>query len=368
MKNLRKKPSLWLATFVAIASIAYWGVIASPRYVSESHVMMQSTSITGQQQSQVDLSGILGSGGPSGGIARPDQLLLKAYLTSVDMMQKLNSELNLRKHYSNTDIDIISRMWSEDLSNEWFYRYYLRRVEVTFDDASGILIVKTQGFTPEIAQAVNSFMLLEGERYMNAVAQKIALDQVGFLQGQADRAAKRNLEARQSLVSYQNAKGLVSPETTAENIAAIISSLESKLAELRAKKKVMSSYINPNSPSIIEVDFNISALESQIEQEQRRLTSKSGKTLNKSVEEYQRLQLAAEFAQEMYKNTLATLERGKLQAASQLKKLTVIQTPTFPQYPLEPRRIFNSFVYLVFILLITGIFHLIAAIIRDHKD
>ncbi|WP_137719781.1 chain-length determining protein [Methylobacillus flagellatus] len=368
MKKILKKPSIWLAILAAIASTSYWGVIASSRYVSESHVMMQSTNITGQQQNQVDLSGILGGGGAASGIAKPDQLLLKDYLTSVDLMQKLNNELNLRKHYTQPDIDIISRMWSEDLSNEWFYRYFLRRIEVTFDDISGILIIKTQGFSPEVAQAINSFMLLEGERYMNSVAQKIALDQVSFLQGQTDRAAKRNLEARQSLISYQNAKGLASPETTAENINAIISGLESTLAELRAKRKVMSSYINPNSPSIVEVDFNIKALESQIEQEQRRLTSKSGKTLNKSVEEFQRLQLAAEFSQEMYKNTLATLERGKLQAASQLKRLTVIQTPTLPQYPLEPRRIFNSFVYIVFILLITGIFHLIAAIIRDHKD
>jgi capsular polysaccharide transport system permease protein len=39
-----------------------------------------------------------------------------------------------------------------------------------------------------------------------------------------------------------------------------------------------------------------------------------------------------------------------------------------PQYPIEPRRIYNIFLFALAVLVMMGIMHLLAAIIRDHKD
>jgi capsular polysaccharide transport system permease protein len=90
--------------------------------------------------------------------------------------------------------------------------------------------------------------------------------------------------------------------------------------------------------------------------------------LNRTVEEFQRLQLAADFAMEVYKTALVSLEKGRVEATRTIKKVSVLQAPGLPQYPMEPRRLYLIVVFVLSALLLAGIVHLIAAIIRDHKD
>jgi len=124
----------------------------------------------------------------------------------------------------------------------------------------------------------------------------------------------------------------------------------------------------PDSSTVVEMDQQIAAVERQIDKERDKLVSPGGKTLNSTVEEYQRLEMEAEFAQDMYKTALAALEQGRIEASRTLKKVSMLQTPTEPQYPLEPRRLYNTIVFILIALLLAGIAHLVAAIIRDHKD
>jgi capsular polysaccharide transport system permease protein len=62
------------------------------------------------------------------------------------------------------------------------------------------------------------------------------------------------------------------------------------------------------------------------------------------------------------------LEKGRIEATRNLKKLSILQSPTVPQYPWEPRRIYNIVVFVLCVMILAGIIHLVAAIIRDHKD
>jgi capsular polysaccharide transport system permease protein len=130
----------------------------------------------------------------------------------------------------------------------------------------------------------------------------------------------------------------------------------------------MLGYLMPASTNIVDIALQISAVEKQISQEKGRLASPTGKTLNRTVEEFQRLQMNAEFEQDVYKTTLTALEKGRVEATRTLKKVSVLQYPNQPQYPLEPRRIYNTLVFILFALMVAGIMHLLAAIIRDHKD
>jgi capsular polysaccharide transport system permease protein len=127
-------------------------------------------------------------------------------------------------------------------------------------------------------------------------------------------------------------------------------------------------YLAPTAPGVVEVDLQIDAVEQQIKKEQLRLASPKGKALNRAVEEFQRLELEAGFAQDMYKTALVALEKGRVEATRTLKKVSVLQSPTLPEYSLEPRRIYNTIVFVIVALLVAGVVHLIAAIVRDHKD
>lgn len=362
MPSLLRRRTFGAAFVASLLATTYWGLIASDRYVSETHIIIQKTDLASGQG--MDFSSLLGSAGGS----HADQLLLRDHLLSVDMLKKLDAKLNLRTHYSDWHHDPISRMWLKDASMEWFHRHYLKRVSVEYDDYAGVLVLKAQGYDPKTAHAIAAMMVEEGERFMNNLAHNLAQDQVAFLEKQVSDMSIRAIQARQLLLQFQNQKGMASPQGTAENLAAIINSLEGRLTELQTRRSALLGYLMPDSPNIVEINQQIAAVEKQITQEQARLASPNGKTLNSTVEEYQRLQMNAEFAQDVYKTALVALEKGRVEATRNIKKVSVLQSPTEPQYPLEPRRIYNTIVFILVTLLIAGVVHLLAAIIRDHKD
>lgn len=352
-----------VAVIASVTAALYWILIASDRYVSEAHIVIQHTDLAGGQSP--DVASLLGG---IGGINRVDQLLLRDHLLSADMLQKLDIKLNLRSHYSDWSHDLLSRMWFENASIEKFHDYYLSRVSVELDDYSGILVIKAQAYGPEIAYGITAMLVAEGEQFMNTISHALAQEQVDFLEKQVAKMGDRTIESRQGVLRFQNENGLLSPQSTAENIAGIINDLESTLAELRTRRAAMLGYLMPNSPDLKEIALQIAAVEKQINKERTRLAAPNGNALNRKVEEFQRLQLNAEFAQDIYKTTLMALEKGRVEATRTLKKVSVLQTPSKPQYPLEPRRIYNSIVSMLVALFVAGIIHLLAAIIRDHKD
>jgi capsular polysaccharide transport system permease protein len=65
---------------------------------------------------------------------------------------------------------------------------------------------------------------------------------------------------------------------------------------------------------------------------------------------------------------LASLEKGRIDAGRTLKMVSVLQNPSQPQYPLEPRRIYNTIVFTLVTIMLAGIVSLLTVIIREHRD
>lgn len=363
---MRRTLNEQIARFVAISilsAVVYWGFIASDRYVSEAHVIVQQSNMAGGQS--FDFTSILT--GASGG-ARADQLLLRDYLLSLEMLNKLDAKLDLRSHYSSWDNDPISRMWFRNIDQERFHQYFLSRVSVEYDDYSGVLVIRAQAYNPDTAQAIASMMVAEGERTMNEMAHRLAREQVVFVEKQLSDSASKLQQARNAVLAYQNQKGLVSPQNTATALAGAIDRLEIQRTELQARRSTLLGYLSIKAPAVAELDMQIAGVERQMEKERARLASPGGKTLNAMVEEYQRLELEAQFAQDVYKTALISLETSRVEATRTLKKVSVLLQPTLPQYPMEPRRIYNIAVFFLVTLLLAGVIQLLAAIVRDHKD
>ena len=355
------KRLLQLAVLVIVLAVIYWALIASDRYVSEAHVVVDRTDLGSSQT--MDFGALI-----TGTRGNYDLLLLRDHLLSIDMLRKLDEKLDLRAHYSDSSHDILSRLWGADVPLERFHEYYLSRVSADVDDFSGVLKIRVQAYTPEFAQTVSRELVAEGEKFLNEIAHRLAREQVLFVEEQVDQMGLRVRKTRGALLQFQNAKGLVSPQGAVETLAAITARIEGQVSELKAKRQAMLGYLSPNAPDITQVDFQIKALEQQKKEEEVRLTSTKGQALNRVVEEYQRLQLEAEFAQDVYRTALVALEKGRVEATRTLKKLTIVQSPTLPEYPLEPRRLYNIIVFALGALLLAGIAHLLGAIIRDHKD
>lgn len=361
-QNLLNRRLLSAALIASLLAAIYWLAVASDRYVSETHVIIQRTDLGGSQS--MDFSSLLGGSGGS----RADQLLLRDHLLSVDMLKKLDAALNLRAHYSDPQRDLLSRMSSQDLPMEDFHRYFLSRVSIEFDDYAGVLLIKVQGYDPKAAHAIATQLVQEGERFMNGMAHSLAQDQVDFLEKQVAQMKDRAMQARQAVLAYQNKKGLASPQAAAETVVAIVAKLEAQRTELQTQRSALQAYLVAGHPSIVQINQQLDAVGQQIALEQAKLASPNGKTLNSAVEEFQRLEMQAGFAQDVYKTALVALERGRIEATRTLKKVSVIQAPTLPEYALEPRRFYNTLVFMLVAFLLAGVMHLLAAIVRDHKD
>ena len=348
---------------LCLLAAIYWGVIASDRYVSEAHVIIQQTEMPMNQS--MDISTLFGG---SGGASRADQMLLRDHLLSVDMLTTVDAGLGLKEHYSDRRRDPLSRLWSADISQEWFHWYYLSRVSVEFDDYAGVLIIRSEAFTPDKAHALTSLLVQEGERYMNLMARRLAQEQLSFVEKQVNQMNDRLIQARQAVLAYQNKRNLVSPQGTVENLFGIINQLEGQLTTLKTQLDALLGFQNARSPAVIELNLQIAAVQKQMTRAQARLTSSERQTLNRAVEEYQLLEMNAGFAQDLYKTALAALEKRRVDAARTLKMVSVLQSPTHPEYPLQPRRIYNTVVFVLGAFLLAGIVSLLSAIIRDHRD
>jgi capsular polysaccharide transport system permease protein len=351
-----------LAIIATLLSAVYWLAIASDRYVSEAHVIIQHTDISGGQA--VDFSSLLSG---TSGTSRADQLLLRDYLLSVDMLKKLDATLNLRAHYSDKRYDKLSRM-SGQPSIENLHKHYLSRVDIHYDDYEGVLVIKADAYEPKMAHAIVVILVSEGERYMNEMAHSLAEDQVSFLEKQVTLNNERASQARQALLDFQNKKGLVSPQSAAETIVSLVAKLETQKTELETQRSALQAYLVASHPSIVLLNQQIAAVAKQIVLEQAKLASPSGKTLNRTVGEYQQLEREAEFTHDVYKTALVALERVRFEVTRTIKKVSVLQSPTFPEQAQEPRRVYNSFVYMLFIMMLAGVIILLLAIMRDHKD
>lgn len=356
----RHQPNWTLAAVGCVIAFVYWFVIATDRFVSQTNIVLQSPEISpvGFNVSSL-LSGTSGSG---------DLLLLKDHLQSVDMLQKLQQKLDLRSHYANTDIDWWSRLSAPDTELENFYDYMQQRIDIHFDDYAAVLRIKVQAYSPDMAQAIAQTLLEEGEAHMNQMGQRLAAEQVSFIEQQVATLEQRLYAIREELLNFQNAKGMVSPTGTVESIFAIVTQLQGQLALLEARRKAAVSFQSSTSPEVVRLNNEIAALSAQIDSEKRKIATDSGQALNRVSAEYQTLELKAQFALELYSNALLTLESTRVEAARKLKQVSVLQYPTTAEFSTEPRRAYNFTVFLLIAIFLAAIANLARAIIRDHRD
>jgi capsular polysaccharide transport system permease protein len=153
-------------------------------------------------------------------------------------------------------------------------------------------------------------------------------------------------QANQLLVEYQNKRFALATGYGGKHQQHYFRT-ESQRAQLQTQLATLPKSLDADHPNLVMLRQAISSVNSQIAQEKARLANPSGKTLNVSMEEFQRLQMDAAFKQDVYKSSLAALEKGRFDAARMLDKVSVLQSPSLPEFPLEPRRLYNILATLI---------------------
>ena len=341
--------------------VLYLAFFANDRYVSSSVLMVKQVGDT----TVVDSSGVAALFG-SVNTSSEDANVLKEYIHSRDMVEKLNQELNLRKAFSGT-LDPVFAL-PEDAAIEDVVQYFNRVVQAELNERTMILEVSSQGFSPEFSLILNKTILKNSESFINEISQSIAKEQQKFAEQQLVDATVQLKNAREQLLAYQNKNEIYDPEVQAKAVATIIASLQGNLAQLKTEQRTLLGYLNDSAPQVIAIRSQIASVETQISNENAKLTSPNNKKLNKSVADFEELKAQVSFATDVYKISIASLEKARLEASRKLKKLVIISSPRLAENALYPRKIYISISSLILLNILFGIGLLVHSVIREHKE
>ena len=341
--------------------LMYLCVFAQDRYASSSTLLVKQVGEAAVTDSS-GLGALLGSSNTNS----EDANILKTYISSRDMVEKLDREINLRKAFQVKKDPLFAL--DEDAPIEDVVKYFNRVVSVNLDEKTMMLEVNAQGFTPEYSLKLNNSILKNSEDFINDISQNIAQEQQNFAEQQLQESTDQLKQARDNLLKYQNENDIFDPALQAQAVATLVANLQNNLAQLKTEERTLLSYLNPVAPQVIAVQSQIESVEQQIENENAKLTSPSNTKLNQNVSEFEELKAQVGFATDLYKLSLASLEKSRLEASRKLKKLVVISNPRLAEDALYPRKIYLIITSFIVLNILFGIGALIRSIVREHKE
>ncbi|NVJ71104.1 MAG: sugar transporter [Alphaproteobacteria bacterium] len=346
--------------FITLLAAIYYGLIASDRYVTEAQLYVKSTKNSSSSLSQLSL--LTGASDQA-----KDALLLKSYIHSGDMLRYLDEQIGVKKHFSSNNWDIIARLDSEP-TDEDFLNYYRDKVKISIDPESAVMSITGEAFTPEYSQTLVRVILTEAERFINGVGQKIATEEISFVDGELARAKAKVDDARNRMLAFQNENGLLDPAASGLAMQSVVNELEKTLVNLQTEHKVLSSYLNSSAPRVVALQSRIDSVTAQLAEERAKIAAQDTQSINEINARFQELEQEYQFASQLFQATLEGFEQARVESYHKLKHLVVIQAPSLPDEALEPRKIYNLATLFVLLSLAYGIVTMIIATIREHRD
>lgn len=352
--------SFTLALLGLLLVVVYYGLIASPRYVSQVQFVIKQVANNDKQ-----LAGIMNFATSSPSMR--DALILQEYILSQEMALTLDKKLGLKAHYQNKQWDLISRLRA-DSSKEEYIEYYQKHIHVRYDDMSEILLVEVQSFDAQYSLKVAEHLLVISENLINSLGKKISEKQMDYANYEVERAYNELKQQQLKLIDFQDKNSLYNPELQSKSLFAVINKIEAELIVKKAELKSMQAYLRSDASEIKTLGYKISALEEQLKEERSRLTNQNQKSLNKVNIDFKELQLNVVFATDLYNSALASLEMTRTEAFNNLKHLIVVVPPRLAEKQKYPQRLYSIFTWFVVITLIYFVSRLVLSIVKEHKE
>lgn len=322
----RMRGAVAFVSIPTLATIAYYGFFASDIYVSEATIAVRSPQI--QITAAIPL------------LASPverEASLLREQITGHAMVLDLNEAIGLKSHYQSADIDFLSRL-SSDASQEDFLEYAAKRIHVGLNSAAGTLTVRVEAFDPAFAKRMNAELIAKAEEAMNATNDRIARDLVALAESEVRFSEARLTRAIEAMSSMGAATDEVDPQRSAGGIVDIILGLEREIALNNAEISRIESFARQDSPQLAALRNKARALEAQIADLKSRFTGDDS-DLASALQNFRRLQLDVEFAQNAYAEAQAAQDRARTEANSERKYVVTLVEPSLPEEAVLPERL-----------------------------
>lgn len=361
IKGVNRLFALTVVVPTAIA-VAYFGVIASDVYVSESRFVVRSA----QRQSQTSVVGALLQG-TGFSRAQDDTYPVIDYIQSRDALKELNQRDYIADAYGNHG-DFLSRFSrSLDGSFEALWKYYGKHiVTVDLDSTSAIATLQIRSYTADDAANINEKLLEMSERLVNRMNARAAADTVQFAQSQVDVAAAKAKDAAAALATYRDSYTVFDPDRQSALQLQQVTALQAQLFAAQTQLIQLQS-IAPQNPQIPVLKTSIATLQQQIEGTTGGVTGGKNSLSNKAAA-YARLQLDSQFADKQLASAMAALEGARAEAQRKQLYLERLVQPNTPDIAIEPKRLKSIFEVFALGMIAWGVLSLLLAGVREHHD
>lgn len=376
-KKLSDNPNIkaWLKPWVVLLVVPfilfafYQLVWAAPRYESRAQLIIQQPD----GMATMDPSMALLSGLGVGGNSTADSEIAKAYIHSEDMLNYLQTHNNIKEHYQNGG-DMFSRL-SGDASIEDLLKYYVDHTTVEIDEASGVIKILAQGFTPEFANSLTKTIVNRAEWYINSIGHQLAEAQLKFIRLEHAKVEQRLRDAQKSTLAFQQKNNLLDPEAEGLALQQITYGLEGQIASKSAQLKGLQLTMTNKAPQVIMLQAELDALKTQLEQERSRLSAQQGinnsntkngeAAVSEVLAQYSDLKIELELALKGYTSSEVSLDKARIEAYRQLKYLVVVESATLAQDNKYPNSLYNILLFAVLQLMLFGIGKIILATAKE---
>lgn len=353
----------WLTVVVpTVLGMIYFGFLAEDVYVSESRFVVRSPD----KPQKSGLGMILGGAGFAN--AGEEVRSAQGFMQSRDGLRTLEADGFAKKAWGNSSIFILDRFdplgWSG--SFEDLYTYYNSKVEAAYDTETAITTLTVRAFRPKDAQAMNARLLERAEALVNQLNERGSEDLVKYAEREAEEARAAASKAALDLAAYRNRAGVIDPERQATVQLQMISKLQDELIGARMQVLQLSA-VSPQNPQIPLLRVRVAGLEKEISN-QIGMVAGDQNSLSEAAAEYQRLQVQREFADQQLALSLAALQDARNEARRQRAYVERVAQPSLPDAALEPRRIRGMLSVLIVGLLTWGVFSMLLAGVREHRD
>ncbi|MCR4667428.1 MAG: capsule biosynthesis protein [Desulfovibrio sp.] len=296
-----------------------------------------------------------------------DSYIVMNYIQSYDLFSKLDRDLGLREHYSDTKNDIWFRL-SKDATQEDILEFWKWACEVSYDPDTSILEVQVKAFSPEKALAVCEGILKHSEELVNAMNVRSRQDAIRQAETEVSRAEDRVRRAREAMHAYRERTVILDPEAVATGLYGVVNKLEADVTKTAAELSEAKSYMKSGSPRVRQLENRLDVLSKQLAKEKKRLAGKvkDDQSLNDLLSGFQTLAIEEEFAQKQLTSAMTSLEAARVRADAQSQYVEAFQRPVLADESLYPRPVLFSFIYMLTSLLLLGLLSLIVAAVREH--
>lgn len=370
IKSMMLRPFILLVIIPLVLFSFYQLLIASPRYLSQAQLIIKEPDSMSTLDPAMALLTGFGVGSSSS-----DTELVKAFVYSNDMLQYLESNFDLRAHYTNTDYDMFSRLDS-DASTEDLKDYYKKHIEVLIDDKSQVISVQVQAFQPEFAMTINQAIVNRAEWYINEISHRLAEEQLTFVKKEFELVDEKLRSAKSQLLGFQQRHNLLDP--TAEGMAfqQITYGIEAEIAAKRTQLHLLRNSMSANAPMVIQARSELESMEDQLSRQRGRLTQQreddpslpedeQNLSVSQLLAKFGEYKIDMELALNAYMSSQISLEKSRIEAYRQLKFLVTVESSTLAQDAKYPDVTYNIALFFVLNILLFGIGRILLATVNE---